>query len=232
MSFLQHDTCIKWLYVTWYNFLWYTNIAWHSDIERLFKEHSSKLSISFCHKYINSIGKLSGGDFLCATVSPKGKWIFCVGEDGVCYVFDAQSGQLESVLQVADREVRSFSFNSFFPNLTFTTICTKNLWKPLRCALSTASFFLILYNPTIHGIYYCRLLALHTIPSEIFSPQLQTMGYWSCGSHSLKLKQCVTILLSLSFSYFSLILLELINTIGDFMEVSFLQTRSHARLSF
>lgn len=52
-------------------------------------------------------GKMSGGDFLCATVSPQGKWLYCVGEDGVCYVFDAQSGQLESVLQVAVREVRA-----------------------------------------------------------------------------------------------------------------------------
>ena len=46
-----------------------------------------------------------GGDFLCAAVSPQGKWVYCVGEDGVCYVFDSSTGQLESVLQVADREV-------------------------------------------------------------------------------------------------------------------------------
>jgi hypothetical protein len=31
--------------------------------------------------------------------------VYCVGEDGVCYVFDSQTGQLESVLHVADREV-------------------------------------------------------------------------------------------------------------------------------
>ena len=29
-----------------------------------------------------------------------GKWLYCVGEDGVMYVFDAVGGQLESVLQV------------------------------------------------------------------------------------------------------------------------------------
>ena len=31
--------------------------------------------------------------------------MYCVGEDGVCYVFDSSTGHLESVLQVADREV-------------------------------------------------------------------------------------------------------------------------------
>lgn len=30
-----------------------------------------------------------------------GKWLYCVGEDGVLYIFDARSGQLENVLQVS-----------------------------------------------------------------------------------------------------------------------------------
>ena len=55
-------------------------------------------------------GKVVGGDFLCAAVSPQGKWVYCVGEDGVCYVFDSSTGQLESVLQVADREVLLTSY--------------------------------------------------------------------------------------------------------------------------
>lgn len=80
----------------------------------------------FITNLVNFKGKLSGGDFLCATVSPKGRWIFCVGEDGVCYVFDAQSGQLESVLQVADREVRTFSFNSFLLKLMQTSVSARN----------------------------------------------------------------------------------------------------------
>ena len=49
-----------------------------------------------------------------------------MGEDGVCYVFDAQSGQLESVLQVADREVRTFSFNSFLLKLMLTSVSARN----------------------------------------------------------------------------------------------------------
>ena len=30
----------------------------------------------------------------------SGKWLYCVGEDGVMYIFDARSGQLENTLQV------------------------------------------------------------------------------------------------------------------------------------
>lgn len=30
-----------------------------------------------------------------------GKWLYCVGEDGVMYIFDARSGQLENTLQVS-----------------------------------------------------------------------------------------------------------------------------------
>ena len=52
-----------------------------------------------------SSGKVSGGDFVCATVSPQGKWIYCVGEDSILYIFDVLGGQLEHILQLADREV-------------------------------------------------------------------------------------------------------------------------------
>lgn len=79
-----------------------------------------------------SSGKLAGGDFVCATTSPQGKWIYCVGEDGIIYSFDGQSGQLESVLQVSDKE--EVIGICHHPNRNLITTITANgelkLWKP------------------------------------------------------------------------------------------------------
>lgn len=56
-------------------------------------------------KPLISTEKTTRADFTCAGMSPKGRWVYCVGEDGEMLCFDSSTAEMERSLKVSDKEV-------------------------------------------------------------------------------------------------------------------------------